>query len=369
MIKTKVDPSIHRVISQNLITFQMVLFTVNSDDRDNKQQESTTDFSIACQRFNGVKDVNREGAQITVQSVAFPLTWYNINADNNVVIYTASAGSGARTITLTPGYYTVSQFAALLAAAVSADLTADIGAGNSIAVAYSGTSFKYTYTPTLTAGTFKWDLSNPAFTAFKPLGYRDSQLADTTAVATGVAFESTFCVNLGYSELYIWATIPGINSWSSHRKGWGQLIAVMHPVGAAEPGQVIQWRAEWQNGFRIPRLWESVRFTLRDHSDNVVDLNGSDINITLNITGLTDGLPKAGYFRPSQEMAELFMMKPPWAEKPFLPSIYDNPRRPAGNNGLVLDPGFMLGGQMDRQPARPRKNDGGVDRAAKRFRR
>lgn len=347
----------------------MVLFTVNSNDRDNPLQESTTDFSIACQRFNGVKDVNRDGAQITVQSVAFPLTWYNINNTNNTVVYTASAGSGVRTITLTNGYYTVDELATLLAAAVTADLVADIGAGNSLAVSYSSTSFKYTFTPTLTAGTFQFNNTNAAFSAREPLGFRFWEVADTTPVATTVSFVSPFAINLGYSELYVWATIPGVNSWSSHRKGWGQLIAVMHPVGDAQPGQVIQWRAEWQNGFRIPRLWESVRFTLRDHEDNIVDLNGSAINITLNITGLTDGLPKAGYFRPSQEMAELFLVKPPWAEKPFLPSIYNNPSRPAGNNGLVLDPGFMQGGQLDRQPARPRKIDGGVNRAAKRFRR
>jgi hypothetical protein len=347
----------------------MVLFTVNSDDRDNQLQETSTDFTITCDRFNGVKDVNRDGAQITVQSIAFPLTWYNINNQNNTVVYTASAGSGARTVSLTNGYYTLSQLASHLATVVSADMVADIGAGNSLAVAYSGTSFKYTFTPTLTAGNFQWNLTNAAFLAHKPLGYRDFQNADTTAVTTGVGFESTYAVNLGYAELYLWGNAPGVNSWSSHRKGWGQLLAVMHPVGAAEPGEIIQWRAEWQNGFRIPRLWESIRFSLRDHQDNVVDLNGSDINITLNITGLTDGLPKAGYFRPSQEMAELFKVKPPWAEKPFLPSIYNNPLRPAGNEGLVLDPGFMMGGQMDRQRARPRKNDGGVDRAAKRFRR
>lgn len=348
----------------------MVLFTVNSADRDNPTQDSTTNFNLTTERFNGVKDVNRDGAQITVQSIAFPLTYYNITDQNNVVVYTASAGSANLAVTLTNGYYTVAQFATHLASVITASLVADVGAGNALAVSYTGTSFKYTFTPTLTSGTFAFNLTDPAFTAFKPLGYRqENALADTTAVATTVAFESDYCVNLGYSEIYLWCNISGINSYSSYRKAWGQLLAVLHPVGDPQPGAIIQWRAEWQNGFRIPRLWESVNFSLRDHRDNVIDLNGSDLNITLNITGLTDGLPKAGYFRPSQEMAEMFKVKPPWYEKPFLPSIYDNPQRPAGNEGVVLDAGFMAGGQLDRQPARPRKFDGGVNRAAKRFRR
>ena len=85
----------------------MVLFTVNSDDRDNLQSEVSTDFTITCDRFPGAKDMNKGGSQITVQSVAFPLTWYNINNTNNNVRYTASAGSGSRDVTLTNGYYTV----------------------------------------------------------------------------------------------------------------------------------------------------------------------------------------------------------------------------------------------------------------------
>ncbi len=349
----------------------MVLFTVNSDDRDNLGNESTTDFTITTDRFKGVKDVNLDGAQITVQSIAFPLTYYNVTNQNNVLIYTASAGTGARTITLVNGFYTVSQFAAHVASVVSADMVIDIAAGNSVAVTFSSISLKYTFTPTLTAGTWTLNPTNTAFTAHHPLGFRRLiiEAADPTPVATTVSIEATFAVNLGYGEMYIWASIPGVNSWSSHRKAWGQLLAVMHPVGDVVPGEMIQWRAEWQNGFRVPALWENVRFSLRDHEDNVIDLNGSDINITLNVTGLTDGLPKAGYFRPSQEMAQLFKLKPPWYEKPFLPSIFNNPQRPAGNNGLVLDPGFMIGGDFDRQSPLARKHPYGFSRDAKRNRR
>jgi len=354
-----------------LFIFQMVLFTVNSDDRNNTLNESTTDFTISCERFTGLKDPNRDGAQVTVQSVAFPLTYYNINGNNNVLVYTASAGTANQVITLTNGYYTVTQLAAHIATLVSADMVSDIGAGNSVAVSWSSISMKYTFTPVLTGGGATWTLNptHASFTAHHPLGFRSFEVSDPPAVATTVALQASFVVTLGYGELYVWCTIPGVTSWSSHRKAWGQLLAVLHPVGSSSPGELIQWKAEWQNGFRIKGLWESVRFSLRDHEDNVVDLNGSDLNITLNITGLKDGLPKAGYFRPSQEMADLFTQRPPWYEKPFLPTIYNNPQRPAGNNGLVLDPGFMAGGQMDRQGALVRKHPHGFSRDAKRNRR
>lgn len=335
----------------------MVLFTVNSDDRDSLTNESTSDFTISCERFNGLKEPNKDGAQITVQSVAFPLTYYNVDNYNNSIVYTCNAG--VRTVALTNGYYTVSQYAAHVAAVVTADLVAANGAGNSLTVTYNGISMKYTFTPVLTVGTFQFNpVSQAGFTAHRPLGFRPFDVADPTAVATTVAIAAPYVVNLGFAELYIWCTIPGVNSWSSHRKAWGQLLAVLHPVGSPAPGEIIQWRAEWQNGFRIPGMWTKVRFSLRTHEDHVVDLNGSDINITLNVTGLKDGLPKAGYVRPSQEMRDWFVTPPPWYEKPFIPSVYRNPSYPAGNEGVVLDPGFMEGGTLDRQEARPLRSYG-----------
>jgi hypothetical protein len=346
----------------------MVLFTANSDDRDNTVGDTPSNFSINCDRFRGVKEPNRDGCQITVQSLAMADTLYNINNSNNTIVYTCNAG--VRTVVITNGRYTVSQYAAEVAAVITADLVAAIGAGNSLAVSYSSIALKYTFTPTLTAGTFQFNpVSQSGFNAHRPLGYRAFDAADPTAVATTVATQAPYAVNLGYDTIYLWCDIPGINSYSTHRKGWGNLLAILHPEGDPTPGNLLIWRAEWHNGFRIKDVWTKVRFELRDHEDNFIDLNGSDVNITLNITGLKDGLPKAGYFRPAQEMTDLFTLPPPWYEKPYLPSVYNNPKRPAGNNGLVLDPGFMAGGQADRQAPRPRKIGYGFSSEAKRQRR
>lgn len=349
----------------------MVLFTINSEDRDNPARESTTDFTVTCERLAGVKEVNRDGAQITVRSVAVPIMYNNIRANNNVVVYTASAGSGPRTVTLTQGYYTVSQFASHLASVITADMVADIGAGNSLAVTYSSISMRYTYTPTLTAGTFTFNpVSQPGYTAHFPTGFRTYESADPTAVATTVGIVGTFAALLGYSELYVWCDIPGVNSYSGARKAWGQLLAVLHPIGCAEQGQVMQWQAQWHDGFRIPSLWTRVRYQLRDHNDNIIELNGAPINITLNITGIKDGLPKDGYVRPSVELEELFKTSAgKWFNAPFLPSLHDNRSRPAGDNGVVIDAGFMSGGQLDRQQALRRKFPFGEDKDSKRNRR
>lgn len=362
---------IHTFIFIFTFTFPMVLFTANSDDRDNKSGDSCARFDITCERFEGFKEVNEDGAQVTVQSLAMPDTLYNINSTNDTIVYTSSAG--VRTVTITHGRYTVSTYASAVATVITADLVASIGAGNSLAMAYNDILLKFVFTPTLTGGaTFQFNPVSQAatFTAFRPLGYRNWDVADPTAVATTVATTARYAVNLGYDTLYLWCSIPGINSYSTHRKGWGNLLAVLHPVGDPTPGNLLLLRAEWHDGFRIPKMWGKIRFEVRDHEDNIIDLNGSDINITLNITGLKDGLPKAGYMRPSKEMKDIFVLPPPWFEKPLLPTLYDNPSRPAGNNGLVLDPGFMTGsGVSDRQPERPRKIGYGYDRDAKRLRR
>lgn len=351
-----------------LFTFTMVLFTANSDDRDNKVGDTTASFSITCDRFRGVKEPNKDGAQITVQSLALPNTLYNVMPFNNTIVYWTTVAS-FRTVSLTPGRYTVAQFAAHVSEVVTADMVASLGAGNSLDVTYSEITMKLTFTPTLSVGGAEFQLrpDQAAWNAYYPLGFR-SWDPEPVRQLSGVELTAPYVVNLGYDTIYLWCDVPGVMSYSTHRKNWGNLLAVLHPTNECA-GALMIWRAEWHNGFRVPDMWTKVRFELRDHEDRFLELNGSDVNVTLNITGLKDGLPKAGYFRPSQEMRDFFLVPPPWYDKPFLPSVYNNPKRPAGNNGLVLDPGFMVGGELDRQIANPVKHPHGFSRSAKRLRR
>jgi hypothetical protein len=346
----------------------MSLVVLNSRDRD-LSADSSTSFSITCERLatDGAKTYE-EGAQLTLHSAAFPDTLYNVNSYNDAIVYTSSAG--VRTVELTQGRYTMGTLATHVAAVMTADLVAGIGAGNSLAVSYDSTTLKYTFTPTLTAGTFQFNpVSQAGFTALEVLGYKSGDDADPVAVATATPTTAPYAALLGYEAVYLWCSVDGVRSYNTHRKAWGSQLGVMHPTGTT--GDLVIWEATYHDGFRIPGLWTKVQFELRDHQDRLLDLNGADINITLHISGLVGGLPKRGYYRPSVKKEEVMDARSPWALKPLLPSVYNNPSYPAGNDGDVLDPGYFRGGpQAYRQSEPPQSaaNKYGANPGAKRNR-
>lgn len=139
---------------------------------------------------------------MTMQSISLPVTWYQIGSYNNALVITY--GGALYSVTITPGNYTATQFAAF----VSALATTSFSPTSPITVAcsYSSIVNKFTFTRS-GSGSTAWGISSSS-TCLTELGYYDA----TPTTTTSLSFTAPNVVNLtGNNSVYVGTNYSGTN--------------------------------------------------------------------------------------------------------------------------------------------------------------
>lgn len=236
---------------------------INSKNRLNPSTEPSHNFTFS---FN---NTSIRIAEIMIERVEIPFSFYIINTTNNVLTF----NSGANSITLTPGNYT----GPTLITELTTKLTAAF-AGQSPVVTFSNSTYKLTISKT---AAFNVDskIDVPASTASYILGFYTSTVSATSVTASGalnisgpnyILITSTFLTRpIQHKMLY---------SDSSYSTGFWAV-----PVSTS-PGDTIIEMPNMPiklNSKTTIRPSDIIDIQLYDDSGNFLDLNGLDWSMQL----------------------------------------------------------------------------------------
>lgn len=191
--------------------------------------------------------------------IFYPNTQYNINSTNNKVYFT---DTGARTGTITPGYYTSSNFHTAVQTAMN---SAPSSAGD-YTVTISSTSSKLTVAKGASTFSFTFG-TNTSNSARKSMGFASS---DASAGASQVG---AYPVNLSERQCLLFDL--GVKSGFSTSDGRGYNFFL--PVNV-NSGEIITYNSEEnaKQAIEFENPVQTLSIKVYDESGNLYDSNNAD---------------------------------------------------------------------------------------------
>lgn len=230
-------------------------------------------------------------AVMAVESAAVPRSWYVINSYNNTFTFSSSAGSGA--VTITPGNYNAIQ----LALAVQTAVRALAGGLSSFSCTYDNITNKLQMSLAVT-----FTVSGVSTATARWLGFSRGVTSVSASFSPGPALyvlSPPQVLDLSYTKTL--RIVSNIHSMTMAQQGNEQqdsvrgTIAVMN-VSVAPQG-IILYRPQVPDEHVLARnTVEGLTFTLADDDGNVIEMNGGDYELLVQVrfeAGETDTAPSA----------------------------------------------------------------------------
>lgn len=257
-------------------------FYISSKDRLFKENgQDTSDFKVL-----GVTPYRPY--KVILHRIAFVNTIYNVNRNNNTLFYGLSwnqikepAAQTKSSISITPGQYTIDQFIAPLQAALRTAY-----GQNDIVVNYDANTFKISIlSPTAPLILYNSGVSGTTMNTILGMddrvpvfgnGYPTDQLAVGTTTYFGNVFNLAGYTNIFLCSDYlarsasIYVSNPGLSN-----------VACMIPMSQYYFGDKVDYSPEHVFNWSQPG---DIDFRLADDLGNTVDLNGSDVEVSLILT-------------------------------------------------------------------------------------
>lgn len=224
---------------------------------------TTTDFSITlASGVNKVLEAEIIGAEI-------PYTFYGVTVNNNRLVWT---GNGVPYMcTVTPGNYTVNQFVTALQTSMNAQQSG-------WTIVYSARTYKLTFA---NAAAFTIDLTNASGTTTmqRVVGLSAPTVTSTSATMTDAVNVSGSRYLLIKSRALTRPKItrPFLNSAQDD---------VLYKVSIqGGPGSILVEKNAYPNLLRygVRQVIKTIDFQLTDDQGNVIDLNGHDWSMSVNL--------------------------------------------------------------------------------------
>jgi hypothetical protein len=228
---------------------------------------------------------------MAVESAAIPRSWYVINNYNNTFTFTSVPGSG--TITLTPGNYNATQ----LALAVQTAVRALAGGLSGFACTYDSVTNKLQMTLAVT-----FSISDVSTSTARWLGFSRGVTSLSASFSPGPALyvlSPPQVLDLSYTKTL--RIISSIHSMTVAQQG-NELqdsirgtIAVMN-VSVAPQGIILFHPPVPDEHILVRNTVESITFTLADDDGNVIEMNGGDYELLVQVrfeAGETDATQPA----------------------------------------------------------------------------
>lgn len=206
--------------------------------------------------------------KIELLSASIPLAGYNVNANNNVIYWTSSV-DGAKSASITSGYYDTTTLPSAVSAAMNAAGTV------TYTVVYSAISGGFTITPS--SGTISMQFgTNTLNSARVVLGFSQ---ANTTAASTAV---SNIVADLS-APRYIMVSITNTaNSTKTTNSQDGATFVIPTNVNT----QAMQNFNERTNFYECEETSTLQNFTvtLTTHANQIYSMNGIEWSIIVRLT-------------------------------------------------------------------------------------
>ena len=241
------------------------LLKISSHDRDTSSA-STSDFVVILNNLTGVQGIK----SVVVKHISIPNVFYNINAYNNTFTY--NTGGAPIEVSIAEGQYTSTTF-------ITAFETALAAVGMSVTLNAITSKFSFT---TTTAITFQDDLTNSMAGVLGILRGQGAVSPTTSYTSGGVislqGVQNVFleCTELAHSNL-LHSDERVTNSLC--------VIPINAPYGFTE--HYVSSHTEIDDfdshskiqGMNIQKL----TITLKDYKNNVLDLHGQHVMLTLKV--------------------------------------------------------------------------------------
>jgi hypothetical protein len=203
--------------------------------------------------------------KIKVANAVIPVSYYNVNSNNNTFSWQESAGGGVITSTFTAGNYTSTTFATEVKTQMDAD-----------------TNNAATYTVTISTATNKMTITAGAnFTIYvavsqKLTGFTTVPSASTTQIGDNV-------INLaGPNQLYLRSNIAtriDTNAVVKNDKIFNNVLAIV-PINV-NTFDVVYKSFDYTQYFEADIDIQDVEFYFTDDSDVQIDFNGAPFSLSL----------------------------------------------------------------------------------------
>jgi hypothetical protein len=203
--------------------------------------------------------------KIKVANAVIPVSYYNVNSNNNTFSWEESAGGGVITSTFTAGNYTSTTFATEVKTQMDAD-----------------TNNTATYTVTISTATNKMTITAGAnFTIYvavsqKLTGFTTVPSASTTQIGDNV-------INLaGPNQLYLRSNIAtriDTNAVVKNDKIFNNVLAIV-PINV-NTFDVVYKSFDYTQYFESDIDIQDIEFYFTDDDDNIIDFNGAPFSLSL----------------------------------------------------------------------------------------
>lgn len=202
---------------------------------------------------------------VSLDNAQFPVSFYNINSNNNNILKISVNGGPTQTITITPGNYNSTSLQSEL-------LTQFTNEGINITMSFSTITGKYIFA--IDAGYFTFHYSGS--TCFKILGFTLDE--DHTSVAQ--ALTSLFAINLlGPLKLSIYSQAFHIDNISSLGNNNNCLLEI--PISAPNFGLIQYNNNSNIHNISQQKILNNIDITIKDDTNQLVNFNNQNWSITI----------------------------------------------------------------------------------------
>lgn len=244
-----------------------------------------------------------------VDHINIPVTWYNINSTNNILLWDDSIG-GAITTTITPGNYTANE----LATELGTQMTADEAQGDTYTVTYNSTTQFFTiagdggnFELTWEDTAIPWDQNSPtrnlaklmgfyALNTLGAIGITNGDEAGVTTLTGAATYTSSAVAYINTRNVYVKTNL--INACIDHtsktiikklsasgadilENGKNNILKIL-PYDVIH-GDIIKYRPFFPEVYQLDDRDgnTNITFCLEDDFGNVLSLEGQSWNILL----------------------------------------------------------------------------------------
>lgn len=238
-------------------------YYISSADRDDKSAK-TTDFRIQLNNL-----ISSEYDKAIIRKVVLPQTYYNVNSSNYILAW-VDAANVFHGISITLGDYSDVELAAELQTLMNANKS--VGDVATYTVSINSTTKKFTFSAT---ANFELRCAGTK-TIFPLLGFL------TTYHRTGASsYTGNFVYNMQPTNIFYLASNIANNDNTFIPSGDRSIVLSIPIKYPHNFGTIICYEPKTPQVIDISHIGYQLTFKLLDDEFNVVDLNGSDINIEI----------------------------------------------------------------------------------------
>ena len=237
----------------------------------------TSDFVVVLDDI--VNCDEEESMLLSIQNVEIPITYYNVSkALNNHQFVFQEANQNPITLTLPSKHYSIDDIITDLPPL----LNNESQVGSNYTVSYDERTYKITITSSQFFQLFTLDFSNHSQTG-KLLGYLPTSHTSSSGKITSQTPINMNSVPFLYLDTNFSTKGSILTNSTTNLRTFSTGVLCKIPINA-DAGQIVNYQPVNKHGLIIERKRiRSLRFTLRDHHYNVIDLNGIPFSLTLTV--------------------------------------------------------------------------------------